>query len=128
MEAIVAPAEEQLARNETALAVARASADESARNWDASILNNIGMVHADAGDFATALATFEEAVAARERIADPARTRVARWMVAWALRNLGRSTEALELQRALKAELTAAGASDLYVDEELAILEGHARS
>ena len=45
-------------------------------------------------------------------------------MVAWSLRNLGRTEEALAAQRALKAELTAAGASDPYVDEELANLEG----
>jgi tetratricopeptide (TPR) repeat protein len=124
MAAIAAPAEERLARNEAALAVARASTDAAARNWDASILNNIGMVHADAGDFATALPVFEEALVARERIGDPARTRVAKWMVAWTLRNLGRADEALAIQRALKAELTAAGASDPYVDEELATLEG----
>ena len=45
-------------------------------------------------------------------------------MVAWSLRNLGRTDEALAAQRALKKELDAAGATDPYVDEELAILEG----
>ena len=96
----------------------------AARDWDASLLNNIGMVHADAGDFGAALASFEEALAARERIGDPARTRVARWMVAWALRNLDRRDEALARQRALKAELDAAGLSDPHVDAELELLEG----
>ena len=124
MVAIASPLEGQLARNQEALAAARAATDPAARNWEASILNNIGMVHADAGDFAAALSVFEEALAARERIGDPARTRVARWMVAWSLRNLGRTDEALAAQRALKAELTAAGATAPYVDEELAILEG----
>jgi tetratricopeptide (TPR) repeat protein len=81
------------------------------------------MVHADAGDFATALGVFEEALAARERIGEAARTREARWMVAWSLRNLGRHDEALAMQRALKADLAAAGASDPYVEEELALLE-----
>ena len=114
---------EQLALGERALAVARGSKDPRARDWDASLLNNLGMVHADAGDFEAALAKFEEAVAARERIGDPNRTRVARWMVAWALRNLGRRDEALELQLALKAELDAAGLTDPHVDEELALLE-----
>jgi len=124
MLALVAPPEEQLALTEHALAVARASKDPRARDWDASLLNNLGMVHADAGDFARALAAFEEALAARERIGDAGRTRVARWMIAWALRNLGRDEEALVLQRALKAELTSLGQEDPYVDEELAILEG----
>jgi tetratricopeptide (TPR) repeat protein len=122
MVALASPPDEQLARNEEALAAARAATDPAARDWDAAIINNIGMVHADAGDFATALGVFEEALAACERIGDDARTRVAKWMVAWSLRNLGRTEEALARQRALKAELIAAGASDPYVDEELAIL------
>ena len=99
-----------------------ASADPRARDWDASLLNNLGMTHADAGDFGRALVVFEEALAARERIGDAGRTRVARWMVAWALRNLGRRDEALALQQALKAELEALGEEDPYVDEELTLL------
>lgn len=122
MVAIVAPAGERLGRNEAALAVARRATDQRARDWDASLLNNIGMTHADAGDFQSALEAFEEALAARERIGDPATIRVARWMIAWALRNLGRREEALEMQRALKAELDAIGDVDTYVDEELALL------
>lgn len=123
MIALVADPADQLALHAQALEVARGSADPEARDWDASLLNNIGMVHADAGDFGAALASFEEALAARERIGDPARTRVARWMVAWALRNLDRRDEALERQRALKAELDAAGLSDPHVDAELELLE-----
>jgi tetratricopeptide (TPR) repeat protein len=123
MLALVAPPDEQLAATERALAVARASADPEARRWDASLLNNIGMVHADAGDWPAALAAFEEALAARERIGGDADVRVARWMVGWTLRHLGRTAEALAIQRALQAELDAAGATDPYVDEELALLE-----
>ena len=125
MVALVAPAEDQQRLTEEALAVARRSSDESARNWDASLLNNLGMTHADAGDWPAALAAFEEALAARERIGRRrGRTRVARWMVGWALRNLGRTDEALAVQTALKAELEAAGEEDPYVDEELALLNG----
>lgn len=122
MVALAAPEEEQLALNEAALAVARSATDQRARDWDASLLNNIGMTHADAGDFEAALTSFEEALAARERIGDPGRTRVARWMIAWALRKLGRRDEALQIQRALKAELDSIGDTDSYVDEELALL------
>jgi tetratricopeptide (TPR) repeat protein len=123
MVALVAPPEQQLALNEEALAVARGSATPAARDWDASLLNNIGMAHADAGDFGAALVAFEEALASRRRIGDAGRTRVARWMVGWALRNLGRTDEALAIQQALRTELDALGASDPYVDEELALLE-----
>ena len=80
------------------------------------------MVHADQGDFESALASFEHALAARERIGDPDRLRVGRWMVAWALRNLGRTQDALTMQRELKADLDAAGRTDPYVDEELGLL------
>jgi tetratricopeptide (TPR) repeat protein len=122
MVALAAPADEQLALHEQALAVARASTDQRARDWDASLLNNIGMTHADAGDFPAALTAFEQALAARERIGDPTTIRIARWMIGWTYRNLGRRDEALEIQRALKAELEAVGGSDEYVDEELALL------
>jgi len=122
MVALAAPEDEQLALNEAALAVARASTDRRARDWDASLLNNIGMAHADAGDFDAALTAFEQALAARERIGDPATIRVAKWMIGWALRNLGRRDEALAIQRDLKSEFEAAGETDEYVDEELALL------
>lgn len=122
MIALAAPEEEQLRRNEEALAVARAATDQRARDWDASLLNNIAMTYADAGDFESALPLFEEALTARERIGDPGRTRVARWMVGWALRNLGRREEAIAVQRGLKDELDATGDTDTYVDDELALL------
>lgn len=123
MQALVAatPAD-RLALTEHALALAAASPDPAARDWDASLLTNRGMEHADAGDFTAALASFELALAARQRIGDPARTRVARWMVGWALRHLGRTDEARAVQRALRAELDAAGLSDHFVDDELALL------
>jgi tetratricopeptide (TPR) repeat protein len=122
MIAIVAPPEEQHEVNAQALAVARAATDQRARDWDASLLNNIGMTYADAGDFEQALSAFEEALTACERIGEPGRLRVARWMIAWSLRNLGRRDEALAIQRALKEELDSVGETDSYVDDELALL------
>ena len=122
MVALVAPAEDQLMLNQRALEVARASTEQRARDWDASLLNNIGMTYADAGDFEAALASFEEALTARERIGDPGSIRVARWMIGWSLRNLGRLDEARAVQEALKAELDEIGDTDEYVDEELALL------
>jgi tetratricopeptide (TPR) repeat protein len=122
MAAIVAPAAEQHEINARALEVARASDDQPARDWDASLLNNIGMTHADAGDFERALVSFQEALAARQRIGDPATIRVATWMVAWSLRNLRRRDEARKIQQSLKRELDSIGEVDEYVDEELALL------
>jgi tetratricopeptide (TPR) repeat protein len=122
MVALAAPPEEQLALNEAALAVARAATDPRARDWDASLLNNIGMTYAGAGDFEAALTAFERALAARERIGDPGGIRVAQWMIGWTYRNLGRRDEARAIQLALKRELDAGGHGDEYVDEELALL------
>ncbi len=122
MVALVAPADEQLGLNQHALEVARSSSEQRARDWDASLLNNIGMTYADAGDFEAALGAFEEALAARERIGDPTTIRVARWMIGWSLRNLGRRDEARAIQQALKTELDEIGDDDQYVDEELALL------
>jgi tetratricopeptide (TPR) repeat protein len=124
MVALVAPAKDQHRLHEEALAVARAATDPAARDWDASLLNNLGMVQAEAGDWPAALTSFQEALAARKRIGDAGRTRVARWMVGWALRNLGRTDEALAVQTALKAELEAAGEEDPHVDEEISLLRG----
>ena len=124
MLALVAAPGQALEAHHAALAWAKAATDPAARDWDASLLNNIGMTHADAGDWGAALAAFEEALEARERIGDAGRTRVARWMVGWALRNLGHRGAALAVQTALKAELDAAGEADPYVDEELALLDG----
>jgi predicted negative regulator of RcsB-dependent stress response len=122
MLALVVDPADRLDAHYQALAWAKAADDPAARDWDASILNNIGMAYAESGDHAGALAAFEDALAARERIGDPARTRVARWMVAWSLRHLGVLDLAREMQLALKAELDALGEHDPYVDEELALL------
>lgn len=124
MLALVQHPEEARATTERALALARDATDPVARSWEASLLNNLGMAHADAGDWPAALATFEEALAVRRRAPDVESEQIARWMVAWALRNLGRLDEALAIQRALRAEHEAAGTDDPYVREELALLEG----
>lgn len=123
MLALVAEPADRVEATLCALETARSSSDPRARDWDASLLNNLGMVHADAGRHAAALAAFEQALEACERIGDLRRVRVARWMVAWSLRNLGHRDEALALQRALRADLAAAGEVDPYVDEEIALLE-----
>ncbi|TIC81903.1 tetratricopeptide repeat protein [Nocardioides sp. GY 10127] len=122
MVCLVLPVDEQVAAHEAAIARAAACGSPAARAWDASLLNNLGMVHADAGDHRAALGCFERALAARVRLGDDDRTRVARWMVGWSLRLLGRDAEARAVQEALRAELDALGLDDPYVDEELALL------
>jgi tetratricopeptide (TPR) repeat protein len=125
MVALAVAPDRRLAAHHAALDRARAATSPAARDWDASLLNNIGMTHADAGHHRAALAAFEEALAARERVGDPARTRVARWMVAWSLRHLGEVDQARAIQLSLRAELESIGEHDPYVDEELGLLGHH---
>lgn len=103
---------------------ARAASTAEGKQWLASLLNNLGMAYADMGAWDLALEAFNEALSQRQARADESAVFVARWMVAWALRNLGQLEAAREAQTSLKADLTAAGLSDPYVDEELALLEG----
>lgn len=119
MLAIVADPAGALQWNEKALALAAKSRDPQAQRWRASLLNNIGWTHHDAGRYPEALACFEQAVPLREALGQPYEHRVARWCVARCLRSLGRNDEALALQRALADEADAAAQPDGYIHEEL---------
>ena len=113
---------DQLAWGLRALAVLEGSAQPAARRWEGSLRNNVGSALHQQGRYAEALAQFELALAFRERVGDAEPIRVARWMVAWTLRALGRLDEALAMQLRLERECEAAGAPDPYVFEELEIL------
>ena len=121
MLAIVAPTPEaQDAWHASALALAEGSPDPAARRWRASLLNNIGMAHHEAGRHAQALAAFQAALAAR--LADGANAQtvqIARWMVAWELRFNGAHEQALAMLRELDAEHSAQGSADGFVFEEI---------
>lgn len=114
--------EGQLRWNLEALACLEASSQAAARRWEASLRNNIGYTLHTLGRYAEALAQFEPALAARERMGDTVGARIARWMIAWTYRSLGRYAEALEIQLRLEQEWAAAGEPDPYVFEELAHL------
>jgi tetratricopeptide (TPR) repeat protein len=122
MIAIVAPAEEQDALNRRALELASAASDPRARQWRASLLNNMGWSAFDRGALDEALALFEDAVVEREAQGKQDELLIARWCVARTLREMGRVTEALAIQQSLAAAHSEAGTSDPYVDEELAAL------
>lgn len=120
---IAAPGDERLDWNRKALAAAEAATDARARGWRGSLYHNIGWAHFERGDPATALGYWQKALAVREAAGDAARTRVAKWSVARALRELSRLDEAEKIQRALVAEYEKIGESDGYVFEELAEIE-----
>jgi tetratricopeptide (TPR) repeat protein len=119
MVAITGP-DEAMQWNRRALDLARASEDDRARNWQGSLLNNMGWSWFDRGDFASALATFEEALAFRREQGEQEPIRIARWCVARTRRALGRVEEALAEQQALHGEVDASSAPDGFTLEEIA--------
>ncbi len=116
-----APAQ-QLHWAQQALALSLSSTQPEAQRWQASIRNNLGHALHQLGRFEEALAQFQQALALRQRAGKPQAVHQARWMVAWTLRALQRSDEALQMQLALEREADAAGAPDPYVFEELETL------
>lgn len=119
----LASPEQAIAWNDTALAYARASSQPRARLWLSSLLNNQGWSHFESGDYARALALFEEAYQERvQRDGAGARspaTRIAAWAVARVLRAMGQVQQALTRQEELEREWQAAGNESGFVLEEL---------
>lgn len=113
---------DQLKWGRAALDVVEASSQPDAKRWEASIRNNVGHALHQLGRYEEALAQFQQALVIRERGTDAEATRVARWMVAWTLRSLGRIDEALAMQIRLEKECDAIGKPDPYVFEELEAL------
>jgi tetratricopeptide (TPR) repeat protein len=128
MVAIVAAAGEQEPLNRRALELAAGADDPRARQWRASLLNNLGWTTFDRGDYPAALALFEDALVERAKQGKVAQVQVARWCVGRTLRALSRLDEALAVQRALAADHAAAGTSDPFVQEELTELESALRA
>ncbi len=120
MLAIGATPDEQITWNRRAIELAKASEEKRVRWWCASLYNNLGWTYSDMGNYAQALACFQEALAWREQRGPAREIRIARWNVGRALRMVSRYDEALALQQALLAEWEASGeAQDGYVFEEV---------
>jgi tetratricopeptide (TPR) repeat protein len=120
MAAIVAPtAAEQERWNLDALELARAAVDPKARRWEGSLLNNLGMGYHAAGRYDDALDAFRRMLAVREASGNASAVFIAHWMIAWTLRFMGQSDEAVQILRRLEADAAARGEPDGYVFEEL---------
>ena len=116
-----APAE-QLKWDREALAYALRSDQPEARRWEASLRNNTGYALHVLGRYDEALVEFQKALALQEARGNVRGTRIAWWMVAWTLRALKRTDDALAIQLRLEREWDAAGEPDPYVYEELETL------
>ena len=115
---------DQLKWGEAALEIALSSEAPEAKRWEASVRNNVGYALHQLGRYEEALSQFQQALAIRQRGTNAEATRVARWMVAWTLRSLSRTEEALEIQLSLEKEGDSSGNPDPYVFEELEALYG----
>lgn len=114
----VADPSERMAWHERGIALAEASDDPDARRWLPSLRNNLGWWLFEKGRYDEALAQFEAAAAARRTQDDAKAIRIADWAVARALRALGRTAEALEIQLRLLDEWRAAGGQAPFAHEE----------
>lgn len=115
MIALVVTPQESIIWHEEGLRLARTANEERAREWQGSLLNNLGWTYHDLGRFESALATFQHAYEFRKSRTDAEATRIAEWCIARALRSLSRHDSALDiLNRLVK------GPEDGYVFEELA--------
>jgi len=102
-----------------ALEYLESSEQAEAKKWEGSLRNNLGYALYQAGKLEMALMQFEKALALREGSGTPTQVRVAKWMVAWTLRTLGRLDEALAMQLELESEWDVEGKPSPYVFEEL---------
>ena len=111
---------EAIVWNQRGLVMARTSHEPKARALIPAMLNNSAWDLHEMGRFNEALPLFEEAQAEWIARGKPEQIRIAKWAVARCLRSLGRSDEALTIQRALEAEHMATDSADGYVFEEIA--------
>ena len=105
---------------ERGIRIVDGTTDDRTKRWGIALHNNRGWVLHDEGHFDEALAEFELADAAAQAFGNPEQQHAAQWAIARCLRSLGRTAEALAIQR----RLLAAVPDDAYVLEEIAALGG----
>ncbi|HSB99036.1 MAG TPA: tetratricopeptide repeat protein [Burkholderiaceae bacterium] len=101
------------------LKIALASQQPAAARWEAALRNNRGYALHQMGRNEEALDEFRRALAAAERNGKTGPIRIAHWMIAMTLRELGRLDEAKAIQLRLEREWDTDGEPDPYVFEEL---------
>lgn len=112
--------EKQLEWNLKALDLAQRSSDEHARQWLASLYNNIGWTYHDKNNFEKALELFQKGLELRiEQKAPEMTITIAKWTVARALRSLNRIDDALTIQEEIYQASKVSNNYDGYNLEEL---------
>jgi tetratricopeptide (TPR) repeat protein len=89
--------------------------------WLGSLYNNTGWTYHDFEQYENALEMFEKGLEWRQERDDEAATRIAKWCVGRVYRSLGRTDDAIVIQKELEKEIDEKGLEqDGYVYEELA--------
>jgi tetratricopeptide (TPR) repeat protein len=113
---MAAIADEGVAGEWTERGLELAEAEPDAAYWTGPLLNNLGWRYYERGEYESALAAFERALAVREQDPDrPAEVEIARYAVGKTLRVLGRAEEAAPLLE----QCIANSEPDFYFHEEL---------
>jgi len=95
---------ESVELNRKGLALARGSKFAKAQSLIPAMYNNMAWDLHDMGRNEEALAAFEAALEAWSARGRPKQVQVAKWSVAQCLRSLGRTDEAVKIEKALEAE------------------------
>lgn len=111
--------EDQLKWNMAATEYMEQSDQPDAKRWEGSLRNNTGYALNLAGRYEEAAIQFQKGLELRLAQGDDVRARIARYMIAWNLRCMGRIDEALTMQLELEKDCEAAGDPDPYVFQEL---------
>jgi tetratricopeptide (TPR) repeat protein len=121
MRAIAAPADQKLAWNLKALALAEKSTEPKARKWLGSLYNNMGWDYFEQKKYPEAMDMFTKGLAFQQEMNRPLQTRIAKWSIAKTYRMMGNLDTALSMQRELEREWSeSVEKQDGYVYEELA--------
>lgn len=112
----------QLKWNRQALDIVSTSTQPAAKRWETMLRNNTAYALHQLGRHEEALALFQANIEPTARKGQADKTRIAHWMVAWTLRALNRTDEALAIQLRLERENDADKTPDPYVFEELTLL------
>ncbi|OQR92053.1 hypothetical protein THRCLA_08800 [Thraustotheca clavata] len=111
---------ENITWNLRAYAMAKKSQHANAIKWISIIGDNLGWVCLEVGEVEASIKYFQMALEAREKLGDAECIRLAKWMVARAMRSNKLHKEAIAALKELESEYKSLGKVDGYVCEEIA--------